>query len=96
MEAPWYIAGPTQASYLSPSLHSVPGYSDPEHDIILAMMRWVENGTAPEYIIGTHFAETVDYKVDKQRPICAYPNQARYNGSGDIWDAANFVCASLY
>jgi hypothetical protein len=31
--------------------------------------------------------------VTRTRPICAYPNVARYVGSGSIDDAANFVCA---
>ena len=28
----------------------------------------------------------------RTRPLCPYPKQARYNGSGDINDAANFSC----
>jgi feruloyl esterase len=28
----------------------------------------------------------------RSRPLCAYPKQARYKGSGDINDAANFHC----
>ncbi|KAJ5785457.1 tannase and feruloyl esterase [Penicillium pulvis] len=39
-----YITGPTQASALSLSLYSVPGYSDVKHDILLALVNWVENG----------------------------------------------------
>ena len=30
----------------------------------------------------------------RQRPICAYPAQAAYKGSGDINDAANFTCVT--
>jgi feruloyl esterase len=26
------------------------------------------------------------------RPLCAYPQAAKYKGGGDINDAANFVC----
>ncbi|OOF90624.1 hypothetical protein ASPCADRAFT_10534 [Aspergillus carbonarius ITEM 5010] len=99
MNAPWYIAGPTQASTLSPSLHSVPGYQDAKHDVLLALVNWVENGVAPEYIIGSNFNSSVDFSastIDKQRPICAYPKVAQYVGSGDINDAANFACKSLY
>ncbi|PWY80797.1 tannase and feruloyl esterase [Aspergillus sclerotioniger CBS 115572] len=99
MNAPWYIAGPTQASSLSASLHSVPGYQDPKHDILLALIDWVENGVAPEYIIGSHFNSSVDISastIDKQRPICAYPKMAQYVGSGDINGAANFECKTLY
>lgn len=99
MGAPWYIAGPTQASTLSSSLYSVPGYQDAKHDIFLALINWVENGTAPDYIIGSRFNSSVEYTantIDKQRPICAYPKLAQYVGSGDIDDAANFECKALY
>jgi hypothetical protein len=33
-----------------------------------------------------------DGAVTRQRPVCVYPKQARYNGSGDINVAANFNC----
>jgi hypothetical protein len=28
------------------------------------------------------------------RPVCLYPQRVRYKGSGSIYDAANFRCAS--
>ena len=28
----------------------------------------------------------------RTRPLCPYPQQARYGGSGDINDASNFAC----
>jgi hypothetical protein len=28
------------------------------------------------------------------RPLCPYPQTAKYKGSGDTNDAANFVCAA--
>jgi len=28
----------------------------------------------------------------RTRPLCAYPEQARYKGEGSIEDAANFTC----
>ena len=27
------------------------------------------------------------------RPLCAWPEEAKYNGTGDTSDAANFTCA---
>lgn len=62
---------------------------DADHDIVRAAERWVEQGTAPEKIIATRY---VDHKPVLQRPLCAYPLVARYNGSGDMNDAANFHC----
>jgi len=50
---------------------------------------WVERGVAPHRIIAAHQTGTV---VDRTRPLCAYPREARYIGSGSINDGANFVC----
>ncbi|TGO49585.1 hypothetical protein BOTNAR_0426g00010 [Botryotinia narcissicola] len=34
----WYFACPNQAATLSTSAHSTPGYPDPRHDVLLALM----------------------------------------------------------
>lgn len=97
VNAPWYFAGANQAPSLSPTLHSVPGFEDAEHDAMLAMMRWVEEGKAPEYVIGTKFAnERTQTGVVRQRPLCMYPKQAKYKGSGDVNEAGSWECRSLY
>jgi feruloyl esterase len=56
------------------------------------LVKWVESGTAPESVIAT--ASNPGYfNVDaRSRPLCTYPRQARYKGTGDINDAANFRC----
>ena len=33
-----------------------------------------------------------DPKVKLSRPLCPYPQQAQYKGSGDSNDASNFTC----
>ena len=58
-------------------------------DPALAATRWVEQGIAPDSLIAT---KVVDNLVTRQRPVCVYPRQARYNGSGDVNVAANFRC----
>ena len=35
-----------------------------------------------------------DGKMLRQRPVCAYPAEARYKGSGDVNDAASFTCVT--
>jgi len=55
-----------------------------------AIERWVETGVAPQAITATHAANGV---VDRTRPLCPYPQEARYNGTGSTDEAANFVCA---
>jgi feruloyl esterase len=33
-------------------------------------------------------------QVDRTRPLCPYPQVAKYKGAGSIDEAANFVCAA--
>jgi hypothetical protein len=58
---------------------------DPAANIAAALVRWVEQGQAPERILAT--------KPGRTRPLCAYPNVARFSGNGSPDDAANFNCA---
>ncbi|KAJ5108253.1 tannase and feruloyl esterase [Penicillium angulare] len=76
---------------------SVSGYEDSKHDVMFAIMDWVENGTAPDYIIGTAWANftTLD-QVTRQRPICSYPQQAKYQGLGDPDIASAWECKLIY
>lgn len=68
---------------------------DPEHNIYAAIEQWVEKGVAPSQIIATKYVN--DSKpaegVKMTRPLCPYPQVAKYKGSGDTNDAANFVCS---
>lgn len=58
-------------------------------DAVAALDRWVTAGTAPQSIPASRVR---DGKVDRTRPLCAYPQQAVYKGSGSLDDAANFEC----
>jgi feruloyl esterase len=62
---------------------------DPQHDVLSALVQWVEKGVAPDYIIASH---VTDEHVDRTRPICPYPKVARWSGSGSSDDARNFAC----
>ena len=55
-----------------------------------SLVKWVESGGAPDQIAASR---VVDGKVVRTRPLCTYPQVARYKGSGSIDDAANFACA---
>jgi feruloyl esterase len=57
--------------------------------MLSAMEQWVEKDKAPDQIAA---ARRKDGKVDRTRPLCPYPQVARYKGSGSTDDAANFVC----
>ncbi len=69
---------------------------DAAHDVVLALDRWVTQGTAPDRIIATGKAGADSKDPTKvirmTRPLCVYPKVAHYKGSGDVNDAANFDC----
>ncbi len=69
------------------------GPSDAQHDMSIAIERWVEEGIAPDQIIASK-RQGLDPKsaIVRARPLCPYPQVARYKGSGSTDDAANFVC----
>jgi feruloyl esterase len=60
-------------------------------DVAAALDRWVTSAKAPASIPASRVR---DSKVDRTRPLCAYPQFAVYKGSGNIDDAANFECRS--
>ncbi len=65
-------------------------YRDAEHHVVSAVIKWVEQGVAPEKIVATKFDAAGN--PTRSRPVCPYPAEAVYNGSGDIDQAANFSC----
>jgi feruloyl esterase len=72
-----------------------PPEEDADHDVVLALDRWVEKGVAPDRIIATGFVGNNPAKgVAMTHPICPYPQIAHYKGTGDTKDAANFACAA--
>ena len=54
--------------------------------------RKVEKGTAPSIIIASKFEGQDRTHAKMTRPLCPYPQSAKYKGSGDPNDAANFEC----
>jgi hypothetical protein len=62
--------------------------SDPQRSVYSALEQWVEKGVAPDKIIGSGQAGKMT------RPLCPFPQTAKYKGTGDTNDEANFVCAA--
>jgi len=54
--------------------------------------KWVETDDAPEQL--TAYWLNDQRQPDGSRPVCAYPNHLRYNGTGDTRDASSFSCVS--
>jgi feruloyl esterase len=63
--------------------------------MVAALERWVESGVAPTRIIATKFVADDKAKgVAMTRPLCSFPQIAKYKGSGEAADAANYACAN--
>lgn len=94
VDAPWYINGPNQAAVLGADVYSVPGHEDSQHDIIMAMMDWVEKDQDFESIVGTAYKNQMPGGgIIRQRPLCPFPMKQLYNGTGDPDSPDNWHCA---
>lgn len=67
--------------------------ADPEYDLLQSLERWVEHSVPPARFIGSGKAP-YDRTKTMTRPICAFPQVARYKGHGDINAASNFDCSA--
>jgi feruloyl esterase len=67
-------------------------FDDPQHSVDASLEQWVEKGTAPSSIIASKFEDQDPAHAKMTRPLCPYPQAAKYKGSGDPNDAANFEC----
>jgi feruloyl esterase len=76
--------------FMLPGMAHCGGGAGPDrHDPVTAVIDWVENGKAPESLIAS---KAVNGQVVRTRPVCPYPQVARYKGEGSIDEAANFRC----
>lgn len=60
-------------------------------DMITPLVEWVERGRAPARI---RARSDVNGKTVRTRPLCPYPQVAKYKGTGSSDDADNFVCST--
>jgi feruloyl esterase len=67
-------------------------FDDPQRSVDASLEQWVEKGTAPSTIIASKYVGEDKVHPKMTRPLCAYPQSAKYKGSGGTDDAANFVC----
>jgi len=69
--------------------HCGGGIGPDRNDSVTAIIDWVEKGKAPDSIVASR---VVNNQAVRTRPLCPYPQVARYSGQGSIDDAANFRC----
>lgn len=75
--------------FLLPGVAHCGGGNGPDQaDYLTPMEKWREGGTAPAQIVASKRDNSMT------RPLCPYPQVAKYSGSGDTNDAKNFTCAA--
>lgn len=82
--------------------HCSAGPAADQFDLLGPLVRWVEQGVAPQAVTastrgagnagGVNTELPAEWSPNRTRPLCAYPTVATYKGSGSIEDAQNFVC----
>lgn len=82
--------------------HCRGGSATDQFDMLGALVKWVEQGQAPDAVIatargagnagGVNNELPANWSPTRTRPLCAYPKVATYKGSGDIESADSFVC----
>ena len=82
--------------------HCSGGEGASQFDTLGVIDEWATSGAAPQRIIATRpttvggppGAPPAPPRAPLSRPLCPYPQYARYNGSGDPSDAASFSCVA--
>lgn len=78
--------------FLLPGVGHCGGGVGPDRaDWLTALEQWKEKGIAPGEIVASR---TRGGQVDMTRPLCPYPQVAKWNGSGNTNEAGSFVCGS--
>jgi len=78
--------------FMAPGVaHCGGGVGPQPQNLFPTVVNWVENGVAPDTLLAT---KSLPGGVTQSRPLCPYPAMAKYIGSGDTNDAANFVCST--
>jgi feruloyl esterase len=82
--------------------HCRGGPAADQFDLLAPLVRWVEQGVAPQAVTagvrgagnagGVNPELPADWSAQRSRPLCPWPQYAHYNGSGDPEKAENFSC----
>jgi len=82
--------------------HCRGGAATDQFDLLGPLVRWVEQGIAPDAVIarargagnpgGANGDLPAAWPADVSRPLCAWPAVARYTGNGPVHAAASYAC----
>jgi feruloyl esterase len=76
--------------FMVPGMGHCSGGEGPNRfDMVTALEAWVEQRKAPDSIIASR---PIDGGLQRTRPLCPYPQVAKYKGRDSTDHAANFVC----
>jgi len=98
-----YMMPGLQHCYGGPGAHDCGGMSastgDPQRDFSAALERWVEEGVAPGTMIAVKPADPASPVAASKpggpaltRPLCPFPQEAVFEGSGSADDVAAYRC----
>jgi len=77
--------------YMVPGMqHCSGGPGATTFDMIEPLDQWASGGAAPDRVIASKSANGA---VVRTRPLCVYPLEAKWKGSGSTDEATNFVCS---
>ena len=91
------MGGPVQTLkfarlFMAPGMGHCGGGPGPnQFDTVTALDDWVTKQHVPDQLIASH---TTLGQVDRSRPLCPYPQVARFKGEGSIDPAGNFGCVN--
>jgi feruloyl esterase len=77
--------------FMAPGMGHCGGSEGPNNfDMLGALEQWAEKAKPPAQIVASRIKNG---KVERTRPLCPYPQIAKYKGTGSTDDTANFACA---
>jgi feruloyl esterase len=78
--------------FMVPGMGHCRGGDGPDtFDMLAALEQWREQGETPSQVLAS---KVIDGRVTRTRPLCAYPEVAKYTGTGSIDEAENFACTA--
>jgi len=78
--------------YMVPGMaHCRGGEGTDVFDMMSELERWVEQGRPPNRIVASRAASGGQPR--RTRPLCPYPETARYGGAGSTDEESNFICS---
>lgn len=78
--------------FMVPGMGHCRGGDGPDSfDMLAALEQWREQGETPSQVLAS---KVIDGRVTRTRPLCAYPQVAKYKGTGSIDEAENFACTA--